>query len=163
MATPTTLPASFTAGNVLTAAQMNDLRGAFRVLQIVSGSNSTETSTTSSSYQTTNVTASITPSATSSKVLAFMTGSFGGATDLSQMYSAIFRGTTAGTQLVENVMYSKSTTGYYGPSSLIYLDSPSTTSATTYTVAFRSGGGAMVAYAQRLNTATNLILMEISA
>ena len=46
MATPTTLPATFVAGNVLTAAQMNDLRGAFRVLQIVS-TTKTDTFTTS--------------------------------------------------------------------------------------------------------------------
>jgi hypothetical protein len=36
MATPTTLPATFVAGNVLEAEQLNDLRGAFRVLQTVS-------------------------------------------------------------------------------------------------------------------------------
>jgi hypothetical protein len=35
MATPTTLPASFVAGSILTAAELNDLRGAFRVLQVV--------------------------------------------------------------------------------------------------------------------------------
>jgi len=34
MATPTSLPASFTSGQVLTAAQMNNLRGGFRVLQV---------------------------------------------------------------------------------------------------------------------------------
>jgi len=34
MATPTSLPATFVAGNVLTAAQMNDLRGAFRILAV---------------------------------------------------------------------------------------------------------------------------------
>jgi hypothetical protein len=31
MATPTNLPASFVSGAILTAAQQNDLRGAFRV------------------------------------------------------------------------------------------------------------------------------------
>ena len=33
MATPTNLPATQTSGNVLTAAWLNDLRGAFRILQ----------------------------------------------------------------------------------------------------------------------------------
>ena len=47
MATPTTLPASFTAGQVLTAAQMNDLRGAFRVLQVVQATKANTFSTTS--------------------------------------------------------------------------------------------------------------------
>jgi hypothetical protein len=36
MAAVTPLPATFVSGDVLTAAQMNDLRGAFRVLQVVS-------------------------------------------------------------------------------------------------------------------------------
>ena len=35
MATPTTLPAAFVSGAILTADQMNNLRGAFRVLQVV--------------------------------------------------------------------------------------------------------------------------------
>ena len=41
MATPTNLPASFVAGAILTAAQQNDLRGAFRVLQVVQGTTTT--------------------------------------------------------------------------------------------------------------------------
>jgi hypothetical protein len=36
MATPTALPTAFVAADVLTAANMNLLRGAFRVLQVVS-------------------------------------------------------------------------------------------------------------------------------
>jgi hypothetical protein len=43
MATPTTLPASFVAGNILTAAQLNNLRGAFRVLQVVQATDATLT------------------------------------------------------------------------------------------------------------------------
>ena len=72
MATPTTLPASFSAGAVLTAAQMNNLRGAFRVLQVVGATYSTQTSSSSSTFADTGLTASITPSATSSKILVFV-------------------------------------------------------------------------------------------
>jgi hypothetical protein len=51
MATPTNLPATQTTGNVLTAAYMNDLRGAFRVLQVVQGTPVTaEVSNSTSTY-----------------------------------------------------------------------------------------------------------------
>lgn len=72
MATPTTLPSTFVAGNVLTAAEMNNLRGAFRVLQVVSTAKDDTFSTTSTSLtDVTGLSVSITPSATSSKVLVF--------------------------------------------------------------------------------------------
>ena len=163
MATPTTLPASFTAGQVLTAAQMNNLRGAFRILQVVAGSTTTATTTTSSSYQTSTLTATITPSSTSSTILAYYTGSYGGSSNVAQMYTALFRGTVAGTNLSENTMYANSSTGYYGTMAKAVIDTPATTSATTYTVGFRSGGGAMTCTAQQLSTQSTLILMEISA
>ena len=80
MATPTTLPASFTAGQVLTASQMNNLRGAFRVLQVVS-TTKTDTYTDSSASGTlttvTGLSATITPSATTSKILIYVTLNYG--------------------------------------------------------------------------------------
>ena len=72
MATPTNLPASFTTGAVLTAAQMNDLRGAFRILQVVSGSTTTETSTSSTTHADTTLTATITPQSASSQILVYV-------------------------------------------------------------------------------------------
>ena len=72
MATPTNLPASFSTGAVLTAAQMNDLRGAFRVLQVVTANYATQVTNNTSTYADTGLTASITPSATSSKVLVYV-------------------------------------------------------------------------------------------
>ena len=75
MATPTSLPATFTSGQVLTAAQMNDLRGAFRILQVVS---TTKTDTFSASLAAgaeaaiTGLTASITPSSTDSEIFALV-------------------------------------------------------------------------------------------
>ena len=70
MATPTTLPATFVAGNVLEAEQLNDLRGAFRVLQTVS---TTKTDTFSSAVtaftDVTGLSVSITPSSATSTIL----------------------------------------------------------------------------------------------
>lgn len=162
MATPTTLPATFVAGDVLEALQLNDLRGAFRILQVVAGGNATAVTTTSGTYVTTNVTATITPSSTSSKILAFYTGAFGGSNNVGQINSALFRGTVAGTIIGVTTMYANAAS-WYGTMSLVVLDTPATTSAQTYTVGFLAAGGALTATAKQNNTDLNLVLLEVSA
>ena len=80
MATPTSLPAAWSASQVLTASSLNNLRGAFRILQVVS---TTKTDTYSDSSATgtlttiTGLTATITPSATTSKILIYVTLNYG--------------------------------------------------------------------------------------
>jgi hypothetical protein len=163
MATPTTLPATAVAGEVLTASYVNALRGAFRILQVVSGGNSTAVTTTSATYVTTNVSATITPSSTSSKILAFYTGAFGGSNNSSEINSALYRGTVpAGTILTVTTMYANAAS-FYGNMSQVVLDSPNTTSATTYTIGFHPGGGASTATAKQNNTNLTLVLLEVSA
>lgn len=164
MATPTTLPATFTAGQVLTAAQMNDLRGAFRVLQVVQTVYNTATTSTSASYVTTGLNATITPSATSSKILVMVAGTARNHAAASEGTWSLFRGTVAGTNLATNA------SGFLRvfPAVLVglainYLDSPSTTSAQTYTLGMKAeSGGQSVTWCQADTTST-MILMEISA
>ena len=72
MATPTTLPASFTAGQILTSSNMNNIRGAFRILQVVQGSTATSVSSSTTTPADTGLTATITPQATSSKILVIV-------------------------------------------------------------------------------------------
>jgi hypothetical protein len=166
MATPTTLPASFVAGNILEASQLNNLRGAFRVLQVVSGISSTQTSSTSTSYVTTGLSATITPSSTSSKILIMSTGmAFITPATKSGVFT-IFRGTVAGTDLAASTtgmgqLYSSST-DLISQMALQYLDSPSTTSAQTYTVGMKTDSGGTIQVNRASSTAV-LILMEISA
>jgi hypothetical protein len=145
MATPTTLPAAFTAGQVLTAAQQNALRGAFRILQVVS---TTKTDTFSMSSTTfadvTGLSVSITPQSATSKIFVtvdMMTGN----NAASQLFARLRRdstdialGDTAGsrTRVTSGVYSSNANT----PISLSFsfLDSPATTSATTYKVQIAS-------------------------
>ena len=158
MATPTTLPATFVAGNVLTAAQMNDLRGAFRILQVVSTTKSdtfvSGSISQGASVDITGLTATITPSSTSSKILVMMT--VYGCMDIlgqRQLFAAsVSRGSTlvgvgdaAGSRT--RVTGQNGQLGVYdgfGNVSAVFLDSPNTTSATTYKVSAvhvtRSGG-----------------------
>jgi hypothetical protein len=128
------------------------------VLQVVSGTKTTSTSTSSGSWTATGLTATITPSSTNSKVFivwdSLCTGSgsvsaevmlYRGATQLSSSKTAWYR--VAGT-------------GF--PGGMNYLDSPSTTSSTTYEVYVRSDNGATLEF-NISGYFANITLMEISA
>ena len=164
MAAVTTLPAAFVANTVLTATQMNDLRGAFRVLQVVQSVYSTQTSTTSTSYVTTGLNATITPSSTSSKILIYTNIPHQGASG-QNMNITLFRGTVAGTDLGTGAvgfgLFATGANTPVAPLSMFKLDSPSTTSAQTYTAGMKTTGGTI--YAQISGCDAVMILMEISA
>ena len=133
------------------------------VLQVVNGTTATTQVTTSSTYSDTGLTATITPSSTSSKilVLANVPDAHNSAT-ISLLYLNLVRDST---QLIEFVKHGDHLSGQslvtYGGSTS-YLDSPSTTSATTYKVQFavHSNGGSQHIF---LNGSTGTItLMEIA-
>jgi hypothetical protein len=165
MATPTTLPATFTSGQVLTAAQMNNLRGAFRVLQVVQATYATATTTTSTSYVTTGLNATITPSSTTSKILVMVTVPARNASSAGAGYFTIFRGTVAGTNLLGSFgfsgVYSSGLTRCTVASN--YLDSPSTISAQTYTVGMKAESASSAIIAQEDSMTSTITLLEISA
>lgn len=179
MATPTTLPASFVAGSILTAAQMNNLRGAFRILQVVS-TTKTDTFTVNSTTYTdvTGLSVSITPSATSNKILVFAAVNGVGETNVSAASMQIVRGTTAisvgdtaGNRTSNSATLAASGTMMFSAVS-VHLDSPATTSATTYKIQVRSNVTGTV-YVNRTAAATDsadfsrsassITVMEISA
>ena len=167
MATPTSLPATFVAGNVLTAAQMNDLRGAFRILQVVQATYGTAETTTSATYVDTSLTATITPSSTTSKILVlcnvnFQQKSGGSGTSTGSAYHAIERG---GSQIYEHptgfVFHTTSFESRLANTcTLSYLDSPATTSATTYTLQHKTSKTLVTFDGDNVAT---LILLEVSA
>jgi hypothetical protein len=183
MATPTTLPASFVAGDVLTAAQLNNLRGAFRVLQVAS-TTKTDTFTMSSSTfaDVTGLTVSITPSSTSSLVLvtASIQGAGNGSTS-SNAFTRLLRGSTvigagasAGTRIPVNAVLGLADyLGFIDSASIAFLDSPATTSATTYKIQMASQSGAVAVYINRAENdaddptraraSSTITVMEISA
>jgi hypothetical protein len=184
MATPTTLPATFVDGNVLTAAQMNDLRGAFRVLQALQTVKTDTFSTTSTSYvDVTGMSATITPSATSSKVLVVVQTEVSSAADgIASAYLQLAGG-NAGTYIGDaagsRVRSAYGTNGT-GASiahltlqgTIVYLDSPNTTSATTYKLQARTSGGLGMTINKSYTdtdgdrwtrTASSITVMEISA
>ena len=146
--------ASFPSGATLPAGS---------VLQVVNGSTSTAVSTTSTAFSDSGLSATITPSSTSSKILvsANIPDAHNGAT-VSLLFLNLVRDST---QLIEFVRHGDFCSGVsivtYGGSTS-YLDSPGTTSATTYKVQFKvhTNGGSQQLF---LNSGTGTItLMEIA-
>lgn len=167
MATPTNLPPTYTQGQTNTAALMNSLRGAFRVLQIVQAGNTTLTVNDTSTYATTGIAATITPQATSSKVLVLV--NLGGcgksaANANNHFYVRVVRGST-------DIGVIEGTAGFTGSAGTLYignitgllLDSPSTTSATTYTVEFRNNVNSPRVERSANSTYSSIVLAEVSA
>jgi hypothetical protein len=158
MATPTNLPASFTTGAVLTAAQMNDLRGAFRILQVVTGTTNTQTSTGSGTYSDVGLSASITPQATTNKILVMAQLNYYNSSTNKTTFNLV----RTSTQINETNPLGGDANNIDGMTFLTFLDSPSTTSATTYKVQFKTNAGAGYLRASATATCT-IYLLEVSA
>jgi hypothetical protein len=160
MATATNLPAAQTTGNVLTAAYMNDLRGAFRVLQFKYIDTTTQVTSASATYVDLGLEISITPQSTSNKIFLLATTAMrasGGAMDIQTRFlragSSIFFG-------VQGFFQSGDGT----TPSMMYLDSPNTTSATIYKVqGSRNFGSGTALFQANGSVTSSFIVAEISA
>ena len=133
-----------------------------KVLQVVTGTTSSSTATSAGSFVSTSLTANITPSATSSKIVALVCG---GEADTGangrNMHSTIFRGSTnLGNSTAGMVTAYGASSRVQGNSSVGIVDSPSSTSELTYTCYIKSGGGSVTLNAN--SCLTSLILMEVS-
>ena len=167
MATPTNLPAAQTTGNVLTAAYMNDLRGAFRILQVVQGTTSTPVSSATTTYVDTGLTATITPQSSSSKILVLV-NQVGGDKNVLNVNNAINLRLVRGASQIALIAHSAGYTNSLlnlrlATMSTSYLDSPATTSATTYKTQFFSNSGVSGVSLQIGGDLSTMILMEVSA
>jgi hypothetical protein len=144
MATPTSLPATFTAGQVLTAAQQNGLRGAFRILQVVSTTKTDTFSTTAavgSPVVVTGLTATITPQSTTSKILVVASVSCGMDTANNQTFSFLYRdgspivrGDANGSRTRVTAQAAVGASSFQQLVSMTFLDSPTSIAALTYQV-----------------------------
>ena len=161
MATPTNLPAAFTTGAILTAAQQNGLRGAFRILQVVSASDATLGASSSTTFADSGLTVSITPQATSSKILVFAVGTGATVSAAQGLSYRLVRGSTSIRQ-ANNIVYDGST-GTQGNWTFVFLDSPATTSATTYKIQFALGVGSGTVYQNPDSNTSDIIVCEVSA
>ena len=169
--TTLTLPA--TSGTVITTGSTGQVINKASlptgsVLQVVNATYGTQTSTTSSTFSDTGLTATITPTSTTSKILVIVSqnGCFKGAGN-TYLQLRLLRNSTTIINLESLGNYSNtSVTMGVNASSTNYLDSPATTSATTYKTQFLSGDNATILYTQATNGFTpvsTITLMEIAA
>lgn len=163
-----------TFGGAIDASNIN-VTG--NILQVVSTTKTDtfSTSTTGSYLDITGMSASITPSSTSSKILVIFNGNASGQSGTNGFHLQLVRGSTA--ICVGDTVAGKvdSSTGGPSPDSnwslscgINYLDSPATTSATTYKIQCRIGAGnfyfnrSQSDGAGALRAASTITLMEVA-
>ena len=165
MATPTALPTTFVSGDVLTAANLNLLRGAFRILQVVQGTTSTQVTSSTTTFVTTGLTATITPQYTTSKILVIVQqNGCGKETSNTFLYMRLYRGASSILQFESYGAFNNNTAiNYVGTMGTVYLDSPATVAATTYTTYVNSGANTALVSVQANSAVSTITLLEVSA
>lgn len=136
------------------------------VIQTVSAAYSTQTLTTSATLVDTGLTATITPKYATSKILVIVnqTASIPDASTATYITVALLREATSiwTDQRIGGFAPAAGTNVHTAPSASV-LDSPATTSATTYKTKFASGTAGQAVQAQHANLRTSTItLMEIA-
>lgn len=135
-----------------------------KVLQVIMGTYATETSSSSSTFADTGLTATITPSSSSSKVLVLVAQN-GCTKDVNDtaVNLRLLRGATEITIAYLAGFSGAADNNAPGGLPLTYLDSPATTSATTYKTQFSSYSNNARARVQWNSSVSTIILMEIGA
>lgn len=142
--------------------------GSSKVVQIVMGNTSTQTITTSTTLVDSGLSATITPTSASNNVLVFVTQNGIGKTAAninSSVEIALLRGAT-NIQMIATRMAEEdhaANTQIMTTCATVYLDSPATTSATTYKTQFRNSGGVSnQVLVQTGSSNSTLCLMEVT-
>ena len=140
----TALPAAITTG---------------RVLQIVQGTDTAETDTSSTSFVATGLSVNITPSSSSNKVLVIVMGVLDNETSGSAPRVTIYRDST-NIGISDGLSRNYSTSRLLTPLSMSKLDTPSSSSQITYSVRIRSASSNTVRFGE--STQQTIIAMEIA-
>ena len=160
-----------TNGHILTADSTQSLglkwaapAGGGKVLQVVQATYATQATSSSTTFADTGLSATITPSSASSKVLILHTNNWeksNGNAENGIIYNIL----RTSTQIFNSYIigYTETTLRLLGTYSAQYLDSPSTTSATTYKVQFKNFNASAQVITQNAGSTAVLILMEIGA
>ena len=163
----TVTPATNSINNAMvssSAAIATSKLGTGAILQVISATHATEVTSTSSSYADTGLTASITPSSTSNKVLVIVNqnGLEKDGTD-TKISVKLLRASTdialfAGTGTLNTSTANRTDIGGTGVS---ILDTPSSTSSTTYKTQLKNEGSGTVSV-QNGSSVSSITLMEIA-
>ena len=139
------------------------------IIQVVQGLQTTNASITSSTLSDTGISQTITPKSSSSKVLILVNATLGvSGTNGAEVYTQIVRGSTAIRLYQRTIVFHGNDGATYhtgGHYSYCFLDSPSTTSATTYKLQGRTNSGTLRVndyYSPSGSGASTITLMEIA-
>ena len=152
--------------NASAAIASSKLSGSLgKVLQVVSTSlASAAISTTSTSFaDVTGFTASITPSSASNKILILVNMPSYVSNSGNGIYLTILRGATNLGSSVRGFGYLRGGADTFGVMSANYLDSPNTTSSTTYKLQFKVDSGSTGEFTSPDGARGTLTLIEIAA
>ena len=135
-----------------------------KVLQVVQATSTTATDSSTQSFVATNLTASITPSSSSNKILIIASGCYDLNGNARQAVFAVYRNTTnisggGGTSF--SMPYSSDSRAI-STLSVNQLDTPNTTSSTSYTIRIKATSAGAVEFISQA-TEAYIQLMEISA
>jgi len=137
-----------------------------KVLQVIYATTNTQAINSTSTLADTNLTATITPSAVSSKVLVLVSQggvakSAGNASNAVQI--KLFRTATDLITFSQYETFTNTALEIYGSSSVSYLDSPASISALTYKTQFKNQFNGASVKVQADGTASSITLIEIGA
>jgi len=144
-----------------------DASGGGKVLQVIMGTTSSRATNSTTTYADTNLTGTITPSLATSKVLVLVSqsgcqrsnGNTGNA-----MFLQLQRGGSSIAQISNEGMQTDTALRQGDFTyNIAYLDSPATTSATTYKTQFKNRVAAALVSVQEASELSTIILMEIGA
>ena len=156
--TTLTLPA--TSGTIITTG--NIPTGS--ILQVVQGITTTAVSNSSSAFANTGLTASITPSSASNKILVIINHPHCLKSSTNSSHAIAFwlqKNSANLSQWATYVGYTGTAMELYFSTAYTYLDSPATTSSTTYSTTFSSYANASNVAVQANSMPSTITLMEI--
>ena len=160
-----------TTGQVLTKASGTDLDFTFatpssKILQVVNATHATQASSATNTYVDSGLTATITPTSASNNILViaflYVEKQAGDGFGKSRLVRASTEIATIGTQTANTGSGASNNIGHEG---ITYLDSPATTSATTYKIQFANASTpvAGTVFTQVASGRSSITLMEVSA
>ena len=155
------------AGTIITTAGVPaSAMPAGSVLQVTHATTTAASSTTGSTFVTSGLTATITPTSSSNKILVMLNGgAFDYGVNTVSMNTAFYRniGGSGDSFLAVVEQMSVGHPTWALPHSVSYLDSPATTSSVSYTPYVRSNNGNTAIFNNGYAIPVTLTLMEIAA
>ena len=139
--------------------------GGGKVLQVHYDDTVTASANGSSGWLDTNLSATITPTSATSKILVIVNQVINFSVDTSAQryyYHNILRGSTQITQTENNMRHNDGSFDSPSYVCMTYLDSPNTTSAVTYKTQHKVNAGTCDIYAQNASGRSYMVLMEVA-